>query len=153
MKTMLSIISMTAIAGLMQSCNDANGRYVDLNTGKTVELEKDPESGVMINTATNKPVAFYVDTKTNDTINGKTGKVVNGHIRRQSDGVYVYDTDVDIHEEHEGDYSAKRDKEYKVKEGDYKKEVEKDGDITIKDGDKKIKIDGETGKRKVTYDD
>ena len=57
------------------------------------------------------------------------------------------------HEEHEGDYSAKRDKEYKVKEGDYKKEVEKDGDITIKDGDKKIKIDGETGKRKVKYDD
>jgi hypothetical protein len=52
------------------------------------------------------------------------------------------------------DYKVKSSKrQYKIKRGDYKKEVERDGDIKIKDGNKKIKIDGETGERKVKYDD
>lgn len=143
MKTIISCVSFISIVVLITSCDNAKGRYVDLNTGDKVELKKDPETGLMVNAETNKPVTLYVDTKTKDTIYGKTGKVVNGKIIRRSGGTYVYETDAS--------YGAKSE-EYKVKHGDYKKEVEKDGDITIKDGDKKIKIDGETGERKVKND-
>jgi hypothetical protein len=140
------------------SCNDDN-RYVDLNTGKAVQLEKDNESGLMVNAETGKPVELYVDTRTNDTIYGKTGAVINGSVRKSNSGTYTYVQTT------EGTYSAKgdvedgdvkvkaEDGEYKIKSGDYKKKVEKDGDIKIKDGDTKIKIDGKTGERKVKKDD
>jgi hypothetical protein len=140
------------------SCNN-DSRYIDLNTGKAVNLEKDSESGLMVNAETGKPVELYVDTRTNDTIYGKTGKVINGSVRKSGGGTYTYV------QTSEGTYSAKgdaedgdvkvkaEDGEYKIKSGDYKKKVEKDGDIKIKDGDTKIKIDGKTGERKVKKDD
>ena len=120
------------------SCSTEEDRYVDLRTGERIELEKDPESGVWVNAETKKPVYMYVDTKKNDTIYGKNGLVVNGHIVRSDDNIYWYDVD---HQE-----------EYKVKSDDYKMKVEKDGDIKIKDGDTKTKIDGETGEKKVKND-
>jgi hypothetical protein len=107
-------------------------RYVDLTSGAHVDLVKDEKTGTMVDSKTHKPVEIYVDTKTNDTIYGPTGKVINGYIVKTSDGKYKY----------EGD-------EYKYKNGDYKVKVEGD-EVKIKNGDKKIKI--ENGERKVKKD-
>ena len=135
-KAITAVVLILALFGI--SCSTEKDRYVDLRTGENIEIEKDPQSGVWINAETKKPVYMYVDTKKNDTIYGKSGLVVNGHIVRSDDNVYWYDVD---HNE-----------EYKVKSDDYKMKVEKDGDIKIKDGDKKTKIDGETGEKKVKKD-
>lgn len=135
-KAITAVVLILALFGI--SCSTEKDRYVDLRTGENIEIEKDPQSGVWINAETKKPVYMYVDTKKNDTIYGKSGLVVNGHIVRSDDNVYWYDVD---HNE-----------EYKAKSDDYKMKVEKDGDIKIKDGDKKTKIDGETGEKKVKKD-
>jgi hypothetical protein len=126
----------TVISIYAVSCSDAKGSYIDLKTGEKIEVEKDDKTGVWINAETKEPVYIYVDTKKNDTIYGKTGNVINGHIVKTEDNVYWYDGD----------------EEYKVKYSDYKMKVEKDGDIKIKDGDTKTKIDGETGEKKVKKD-
>lgn len=125
------------VAGLV-SCSDTRDRYVDLRTGKTIELEKDDNTGLMVDATTKQPVYIYVDTRKNDTIYGKTGEVINGHVIVNNNNEYVYEKDF---------------QPYEVKGDDYKVEVEKDGDIKIKDGDSKLKIDGETGEKKVKNDD
>lgn len=135
------LMSILVIPFLWTACNNADSRYVDLNTGKSVKLEKN-ESGLMVNAETKKPVHIYVDTKTNDTIYGKSGKVINGHILITGDNSYSYDADL----------NSDVDGEYKIKNGDYKMKVESDGDIKIKDGDTKTKIDGETGEKKTKND-
>jgi len=126
---------MIAIA-LAVSCSHEKGAYIDLRSGKSIKVEKDPVTGSWINADTKESVYIYVDRKNNDTIYAKTGEVINGHIVREGD-VYWYDQDLE--------------REYNVKSGDYKKKVEKDGDIKIKNGNVKIKI--EDGERKVKYDD
>lgn len=130
----ISLISIIAAGSFIWASCESQDRYLDLNTGKKVELVKDEKTGLMVNKETNQPVDIYVDTKTNDTIYGKTGKVINGEVNRSGD-VYVWSG------------------AYEYKNGDLKVEVEKDGDIKIKDGDSKIKIDGETGEKKVKKDD
>ena len=135
MKKLLVLFCIGAMVGV--SCNMEKGRYVDLRTGEKIEIEKDPQTGTWINKETDKPVYIYVDTKTDDTIYGRTGEVINGHVVKTSDNLYWYEMD----------------DEYKVKRGDYKYKVEEDGDIKIKTDDKKIKIDGETGEKKVKKDD
>jgi hypothetical protein len=152
MKTKIFITSAFLATGLWTACNNAKSHYVDLVTGEPVYVEKDSVTGVAINAETGKPLHMYVDTRTDDTIYAKTGDVVNHKISRTDDGEWVLDGDYKV--KYGGDDKIKVEEgEYKIKHGDYKKEVEKDGDITIKDGDKKIKIDGETGERKVKYDD
>lgn len=114
-----------------------DSRYVDPNSGRTLSLVKDANTGLMVDEDTKRPVYIYVDTETKDTINGSTGKVVNGQL------AYV-----------DGQYKIKSDEDqYKEKNGDFKMEREKDGDVTIKDGDTKVKIEGETGEKKVKHDD
>ncbi len=138
MKT-LSFLALIAIGFAMtiSSCNKTAGaRYIDLSTGKEVKLEKDEATGLWVDVDTKKPVYMYVDTRTNDTIYGSTGKVINGQVARLEDGSYRFI----------GEY------DYKSADGNLKVEVEKDGDITIKDGDKKIKIDAEEGEKKVKND-
>jgi hypothetical protein len=160
MKQLFYGVLFVTAASVGQSCQTKDARYIDLNTGEAVALEKDEQSGLLVDTATGKTVALYVDTKTKDTVWGKTGKVVNGQIQRNKDGdgdyVYVYmDVDRPVESNLNNDGETKVESEngaYEIKNGDYKKEVEKDGDIKIKDGNKKIKIDGETGERKVKYD-
>ena len=88
----------------------------------------------MVNSETNEPVYIYVDTKTNDTIYGASGKVINGYVVKTSDGKYKYDGD----------------DEYKIKDSDYKKKVNGE-EVKNKDGDTKIKI--EDGEKKVKKDD
>ena len=119
-------------AVIFTSCKQ--DRYLDLTAGKYIEVEKDEKTGRMVNSETHDPVYIYVDTKTNDTIYGASGKVINGYVVKTSDGKYKYDGD----------------DEYKIKDGDYKKKVDGD-EVKIKDGDTKIKI--EDGEKKVKKDD
>jgi len=169
MKNVLFGCILIAAAASWQACNSNAARYVNPNTGEALNLVKDEQTGLMVDAETKKPVDLYVDTKTRDTIYGKTGEVINGKLYRSKSGdgvVYSYRAD-DNHAAKAGgssvtsgsyptgEYKIKRENgETKIKIGDhYKKEIEKDGDITIKDGNKKIKIDGKTGERKVKYDD
>ena len=137
MKTIIAAIAGLVTMSLWTGCKEQD-RYLDLNTGDRVDLEKDPGSGLMVRTDTKKPVQIYVDTKTKDTIYGPSGKVINGHVVKLGEGTYKYEDDA----------------EYKIKndDADYKKKVEKDGDIKIKDGDTKTKIDGKTGEKKTKRD-
>ncbi len=134
-------ILLIATVVMSVSCSTEKERYIDLRTGKAITIEKDPATSVWVNADTKEPVYIYVDTKKNDTIYGKTGLVINGHVHKSADNVFWYDADTET--------------EYKVEvtETDYKKEVEKDGDVKIKNGDTKTKIDGETGEKKVKKDD
>lgn len=140
MKKILSLLSVAVAALLWVSCSNEKGRYVDLRTGENITIEKDPQTGAWVNSETKEPVYIYVDTKSKDTIYGKTGVVINGRVVKSNDNIYWYDVDLD--------------NEYKVKseDGDYKMKVEDDGDIKIKNGDTKTKIDGETGEKKVKND-
>ena len=131
MKQQLFLIGLSACV-LLTSCKE--DRYIDLKTGKSIELEKDEKTGLMVNAETHKPVYIYVDTKTHDTIYGASGKVINGYIVKTNEGEYKYDDGGD---------------ENKIKDDDYKKKVDGD-EIKIKDGDTKIKI--EDGVKKVKND-
>src|SRR5262245_32105041 len=126
MKKLLVLISLST-AIVFTACKQ--DRYYDLTAGKYVDLKKDEATGKMVNAETDQPVYIYVDTKTNDTIYGETGKVINGHVVKTEDGKYKFDGD----------------DEYKIKYGDYKKKVE-DDEVKVKDGDKKTKTD-EDGKK------
>ncbi|MEO5947906.1 MAG: hypothetical protein ABIP79_13900 [Chitinophagaceae bacterium] len=143
MKKVSSVIALSVALVLVISCSDSKDRYVDLSTGNAFEPIKDDQTGIMMDKETKKPVYLYVDSKNNDTIYGKTGEVVNGHVISENNK-YVYDGDVKVEMNNDGSV--------KYKDDDQKIEIEKDGDIKIKDGDKKIKIDGETGERKVKND-
>jgi hypothetical protein len=125
----LLILSAISIFMLLIACN--RGRYLNLASGERVELEKDGKTGLMVDSKTHQPIYMYVDTKTNDTIYGATGEVINGQVVKMEDGKFKWDGE----------------DEYKLKVGDYKEKV--DGDETkIKDGDKKIKIDDDEKKVK-----
>lgn len=140
MKKLIALVSSAGVmCAMVWGCSDSKARYMDLSTGKTIEVEKDDKAGVMINKETKAPVYIYVDTKKNDTIYGKTGEVINGHVVYE-DNKYVFD----------GDEKLKLDDGVKYTDGDYKMKVEGDGDVKIKDGDKKVKI--EDGERKVKND-
>jgi hypothetical protein len=140
MKAAIIAITGFVTISLWIACKQ-EGRYLDLNSGKRVELEKDAESGLMVKKDSREPVEIYVDTETNDTIYGRTGEVINGSIVKAEDGKYKYDDGSKTKMDEDGDY--------KVKADDYKKKVDEDGDVKIKNGDTKTKIDGETGERKV----
>jgi hypothetical protein len=140
MKKLIALLSSAGVLlSLVWGCSDSKGRYLDLATGEPIEIDKN-ESGVTINKSTNEPVYIYVDTKKDDTIYGRTGEVINGHVVLY-DGKYVFENDAKLKMDDGG---------YKYKDGDYKVKVEDDGDKKIKDGDSKIKIDD--GEKKVKND-
>ena len=128
-------------------CSDGDQHYIDLATGKHIKVVKDSTTGEMVNAETKEPVVIYVDTHSNDTIYGKTGKVINNHVTKTDDG-YKYVSNEDQPEKVKTD----DDGSYKIKDEDYKKKVEKDGDVKIKDGDDKLKVEGKTGDKKVKND-
>lgn len=132
-----------ASLGLISACSSPRDRYRDLRSGTVVEVERDELTGAMIDKQTGEPLYIYVDTKTNDTIYGKTGEVINGHVVLRRDK-YWFDGDEKI--------SIDDNVEVKNNYGDREVKVDGDGDIKIKNGDRKIKIDGETGERKVKND-
>ena len=123
-KVMLFVFGLISTS-LWIACNSASGRYIDLNTGKHISIEKDPQTGYMVNAETKKPVDIYVDTETKDTIYGHTGKIINGKVVKTGDGVYEYHYVSERAAENSGDI--------KIKDGDTK--------IKIKDGEKKVKRD------------
>ena len=127
MKKLLAISSVATVI-LLTACKQQ--RYYDLTAGRYVELERDEKTGLMVNATTHEPVYMYVDTRTNDTIYGATGKVINGYVIKTSDGKYKFDEE-----------------EYKVKNDDYKQKVERD-EAKVKTDDKKIKTDEEEKKVK-----
>jgi hypothetical protein len=86
----------------------------------------------MVRADTHEPVSVYVDTRTNDTIHGPTGTVINGYIVKTDDGKFKFDEE-----------------EYKLKNGDLKVKVEGD-EAKVKTDDKKVKKDDE--EKKTKYD-
>lgn len=138
------VLLFISAALVWSACSRTKDAYLDLRSGKTIEIEKDPVTGAWLNAETKEPVYIYVDTEKNDTIFGKTGVVINGHVVKNN-GVYWYDGD----EDNIGWNDKVEDGDYKYKSGDYKEKIEEDGDVKIKDGDKKTKIDGETREKKV----
>lgn len=150
------LLAISTVMFLAVACKQ-NGEVKDLNTGKTIVVEKDAETGYIINSETRKPVYLYVD-GSGDTLYGRTGKVVNAKVVKSGSSRFEYDGDggytyvngdykkkVDddgSYKIKDGDYKMKVDEDgsYKIKDGDYKKKVDEDGNIKIKDGDTKIKI-------------
>lgn len=127
MKKLLICISVTTFL-VITGCEQR--RYYDLTAGKYVELEKDKSTGLMVRADTREPVHIYVDTRTNDTIYGLTGKVINGYVMKTDDGKYKFDEE-----------------EYKLKNGDYKEKIEGD-EAKVKTDNKKVKKDDEEKKSK-----
>jgi hypothetical protein len=140
---MKKIIVVIATGALLTGCAPKD-RYLNLSTGKPVQVVKDEQTGVMIDKETKEPVYIYVDTKTQDTIYGKTGEVINGHVVLNGDKEYVFDEDEKLKTGGNGSV------EYK--DGDYKVKIEKDADMKVKNGDRKVKTDGETDEKKVKND-
>ncbi|RKD16202.1 hypothetical protein BCY91_04805 [Pelobium manganitolerans] len=115
------------------ACSHSDAKYKNLQTGEKVYIIKS-ESGQAIDSVSGKPVEFYVDLDTKDTIYGETGEVVNNKIVKTADNVYKLD-----------ESKFKSDVEKLLESGEDVK-VKRDGDeLKIKTDDKKIKIeDGET---------
>ena len=164
MKTsiLLAVISITIIC----SCARKDNEYVDLRTGKKIQLVKDEKSGYMINVETQKPVYLYVDPSTQDTFYGRTSVKANGKIRRLNEGGFAFIGD-DSYVYKAGEYqlkvednTPKLEGDVKIKYGDdgsvkikadgYKKKIDANGDVKIKDGDTKITI--KDGKKEVKRD-
>jgi len=118
-------IAILSFCGLIlwTACGRAPAHYIDLNSGERIGVVKD-EHGRLVDDQTKKPVRFYVDTRTKDTLDGRTGRVVNGELVRVDDGDYEY---ISVRESIAEDEA-------------YKKKIEGDGDVKIKSGKKKIKI-------------
>jgi hypothetical protein len=155
MKTQIGFLLSVLAAGIF-SCRNSQERYLDLNTHEYVNLEKDSTSGLMVNAETGKPVDVYVDTKTNDTIYGRTGEVVNGKVHKTTGGDWVVKIDGDEYKAKSASENSAKVKregdEYKFKEGNYTVKREGDGDVKIENGTTQVKIDGKTGERKVKKD-
>lgn len=120
-------------------------RYIDPNTGAPVDLYYNAHEKMTYNTETKKPVEFYVNTNTGDTVYGKGRFIVNGYIVRTEDGSFkLNDAEVEIDGDElkikgENGKLKIEDDEMKYKDGDEYK-VKRDGDeVKIKTGDKKIK--------------
>jgi hypothetical protein len=174
MKTVIfSSVIMLSLGGMYACSSSEKSPYVDLTSGKEVELIKDEKSGLMINAATDRPVILYVDTRSSDTFYNPASKIVNGKLQMVEQGVYVYNDgekeikidgeeykmkdgdsktkiEGDEYKYENGDVTIKREGgEYKIERKGYTKKVDEDGDIKIETKDTKTKIDGETGEIKV----
>lgn len=122
-RIILIFLSAPGIA-MWTSCRNANAQYIDLNSGEKIVVKKDAQ-GRLVNAADLRPVRFYVDVKTGDTLDGRTGRIVNGELVKVDDSRYEY---ISVREALAGD-------EF------YKEKMEKDGDVKIKTSKRKIKID------------
>ena len=104
------------------------GTYIDLNTGKKVQIDRDASSGRWIDVSTRTPIEYYISEDTRDTFD-MTGRNVNFAIERTLDGKYIIN-----------------EKKYKVK-------FDSDGDMKVKDGEgNKMKYDASSDELKVKTD-
>jgi hypothetical protein len=141
MKKIVVVLSAGLMLSIGWSCAPKD-RYLNLSTGGPVV--QDEKTGMMVDKETKEPVYIYVDTKTHDTIYGKTGEAINGHVVLDNDKKYVFDGDETLKTGNDG--------AVEYKDGDYKVKIEKDGDMKVKNGDRKTKTDGETDEKKVKKD-
>lgn len=137
MKQILFMSAATSVLVLGGCAEQTKSGYYDLNTGKSITLVKDENTGLMLDDETKQPVYIYVNRKTKDTLYGATGEVINGQVVKTGDGTYKYGS-LTIKEDSDGDI--------KIKDGDYKRKIDADGDVKEKDEDGKTKTDGEPGK-------
>src|SRR5689334_9309559 len=105
------------------ACENEQPHYIDLGSGQNISVVKD-EHGRLVDAQTKRPVRFYVDAKTKDTLDGRTGRVVNGELVKVDDGDYEY---ISV-------------RESLAEDDQYKKKVEDNGEVKIKNGDHKVKI-------------
>jgi hypothetical protein len=121
---------------IMTACSGNDAKYKNLQTGEKVYIIKS-ESGQAIDSVSGRPVEFYVDLDTKDTIYGETGEVVNNKVLKTADGIYKLD-----------ETKFKSDVEELTDSGaDVKVKVDGD-EMKVKTDDKKIKIDGDEKKVK-----
>lgn len=161
MKNLLKIASFAMIGTLIIACNNKRdgsdgtdttivsestemtstsaqvvpGSYTDLNTGKTVYVIADPETGWAVDSISKVPVEFYINT-TGDTL-FQTGVVVNNALVK-TDGKWTLD-----------EAKIKRDgNDIKIKYADGSKVKTDDEDLKIKTEQGKIKVEEDTVKVK-----
>ena len=130
---------MSAVTAALLHCGceeRTKSGYYDLNTGKSITLVKDENTGLMVDAETRQPVYIYVNRNTKDTLQGATGEVINGHVVKTENGSYKYGN-LTIKEDFDGDF--------KIKDDDYKRKRDEDGDAKTKDESGKAKTDAETG--------
>jgi hypothetical protein len=139
MKQIFFMSAATAVLVLGGCVEQTKSGYYDLNSGKSITLVKDENTGLMLDAETKQPVYIYVNGKTNDTLYGATGEVINGQVVKTEDGRYKYGS-LTIKEDSDGDL--------KIEDGDYKRKLDADGDLKEKDENGKTKVDGETGQVK-----
>src|SRR5690606_30014354 len=123
----IGVVALVSPLMIMAACSNNDSKYKNLQTGENVHIIKS-ETGQAIDSVSGKPVEFYVNTETKDTIYGETGVVVNNKIIKTADGVYKLD-----------ERKFKTDVEKLLESGENVK-VKVDGDeVKIKTDDKKIK--------------
>jgi hypothetical protein len=111
------------------------GSYTELNTGKTVYIIADPETGWAIDSITRVPVEFYID-RSGDTL-FQSGLVVNNALVK-TEGRWTLD-----------EAKIKRDgNDIKIKYPDGSKIKTDDEDLKIKTDEAKIKVEEDTVKVK-----
>jgi predicted small lipoprotein YifL len=111
------------------------GSYTDLNTGKSIYIIADPETGWAVDSISKVPVEFYVD-RAGDTL-FQSGVVVNNAIMK-TDGKWMLD-----------ETKIKRDgDEIKIKCADGDKIKMDDDEMKMKTQEGKIKVDDDTTKIK-----
>jgi hypothetical protein len=111
------------------------GSYTELNTGKTVYVVADPETGWAIDSISRVPVEFYID-RSGDTL-FQSGLVVNNALMK-TDGKWTLD-----------EAKVKRDgNDIKIKYSDGSKIKTDDEDLKIKTDEAKIKVEEDTVKVK-----
>ena len=121
-----------AIGVYVMSCKGMHEGYLDLSTGKEVTIDKDQKTGFIVNKNTREPLYIYVDPISEDTIYGKTGEVINGHVIHKGNK-FIYDKDEKL--------KLGEENTVKYKDGDYKAKLKKDGSIKLKKDDRKVIID------------
>ena len=138
---MKQVFFMFAAAAVLLFCGceeQTKSGYYDLNTGQSITLVKDENTGLLVDAETRQPVYIYVNRKTKDTLYGATGEVINGQVVKTDNGTYKY-----------GNTTIKDDDgDYKIKDEDSKIKSDEDGDVKLKDEDAKSKTTGESAEVK-----
>ncbi|PWT97036.1 MAG: hypothetical protein C5B52_14530 [Bacteroidetes bacterium] len=73
------------------SKNFQDSAFVDLTTGQTVNVRYDKAKKMSYNAETNRPINFYVNTATGDTIYGAGRYIINNYIMKNDSGTWQLD--------------------------------------------------------------
>lgn len=104
--------------------------YIDLQSGDTLEIFFNKRENRVYNLKNRQPVAFYVNTRSGDTVYGRGRIVVNGYLQSVN-GNWQWDT---------AKVKVDNDGSIKIKDAGRKIKIDED-EIKIKDGEMKLKRD------------